>query len=171
VVLQAPTAFRLADLALTVLVLAVFLLVLSVQCGFVAAQYTTTPREIDEWWVTMPPDQRWRRIRREQWRAQANARTWGDGARYAYAAGVTSLWVGVALALVPPDAVRPGRLVAVGLAAAAALFEIGWAVVVSLPGRWSPTLGRGLTAFSGSTKRAGPPPERWEKAAGIEPYR
>jgi hypothetical protein len=163
VVLQAPSSFGRGDEAVAVLGLAVFLLVLSVQCGFMSSQHTTTPREIDEYWVTMPPDARWARIRREQWRAQAAARAWGNVARLAYAIGITALWIGLALALVPPGSLRFGRIVAIAGAGAAAVFEVCWTVIVSRPGGPPGRLTRKLAGT--------PPPERWEKAAGSDPFR
>lgn len=170
VILQAPSSFGRADEAVVVLGLAVFFLVLSVQCGFMSHQHATTPREIDEYWVTMPPDLRWARIRREQWRAQTAARAWGNVARLVYAIGITALWIGLALALVPPGSMRCGRIVAIAGAGAAAVFEICWTWIVSRPTRPPGRLTRRLAALSGLGSVATPPPERWEKAPGADPF-
>jgi hypothetical protein len=171
---QSPANFGLGSAAILVLALAVFLLVMSVQFGFLARQHATTPREIADWWPTMPPEQRWHRVRREQWKAQAAYRLWGNRARVAYGLGVTFLWIGLSIALVPPDKVDGLRAVAIGTAAIAALVEICWALiaVVGRPGqrlRRFRVVGPVLSAL-GRQSPASPPPERWAWTEAKDPF-
>jgi hypothetical protein len=103
----------------------------------------------------MPSEAHWRRTRREQWTHQAAFRTWGNAARMAYAGGVTALWIGVALALVPPGPIPPARAALCAGATVAAVFEVGWTLVS--------VLRRPRTSVS-------PPVEQWPSTQGLDPF-
>jgi hypothetical protein len=100
VILQQPSSFRLGDLAVGALVVAAGLLVFSLQSGFHARAQADFSENLNGRWI--------------------------QRARRSYSFGLVMLWTGVALALVPPNGGGPMRWVAVGLAAALALFECAW---------------------------------------------
>jgi hypothetical protein len=148
------------------LVLAALMLVTSVQCGFWARRHATRPDEMIAWWPTMPVSQRWRRIREEQWAEQAIHRIWAGRCRALYSAGITALWMGVAVAIVPDSPLSPARLATILVALAAAVGELVWSLAVHVQAH--PVLGRvpGLRALERRLDRPmrelpSPPPERW----------
>ena len=114
----------------------------------------------------MPAASRWQRIREDQWAEQALYRTWAARCRVVYRAGITSLWTGVAVAVVPATSMSAARAAAAVVAVGAAVGEVVWTLAVRV--RSHQGLGRipGLARAAGWLDRpAGatptPPPERW----------
>jgi hypothetical protein len=110
-------------------------------------------------------------VREEQWAEQAIYRVWAGRCRAMYGAGLTALWTGLAVVLVPTTRMSPGRAAAVGVAVIAAVGELTWSLAVQVRAR--PLLARvpGLTAIEAWLDHARrtappPPPERWPGPPG-----
>jgi len=129
VVLSSVSAFRLAEVALLLLVVAAVALVGSVECSFQARQYVATPSEIEDWWPDSANPGRRRGLRREQRLYRDRFGAWARRARMAYNIGILSLTAGVTLLLVPHGKhLAALRIATIAVVALAFIAEALWAI-------------------------------------------
>jgi hypothetical protein len=111
-----------------VMMIALVALIAAVQCGFWARQHASTPEEIEQWWPDMPAGMRAARARADQWQDRASHDLWANRARWAYGVGIFLLWLGAAVAVMPPPNASEATLrwVASGTGVIAAAAEVLW---------------------------------------------
>jgi succinate dehydrogenase hydrophobic anchor subunit len=139
VVVQQEDSLRYPGVVLVLLVAALVMLVLAVQCGFWARQYAVTPDEIRQWWPDANPA-RSKVIEAEQHRHAASHAMWSNRVAIAFNVGVLFLWLALGLAVTPKDYVQEPtwRWVAAGLAGLAALVNAVWLILGVLGQRPGP---------------------------------
>jgi hypothetical protein len=127
VIIQQEDALRFPGVALLLLVGAVALLIVAVQCGIWARQYVVTPAEIEQWWPAANEARRAAILRDQHWYAQRH-RIWARRVTLTFNLGVLALWAAIAVAAAPPSGVgEPAwRWAAAALALVAALAEAAW---------------------------------------------
>lgn len=109
VMIAGDTSSMQHDWATVALVASAGAMITSVQCGFHAKLYVSTAESVTAW----PPQD------------ASRANTWVNRARHAYSLGIVSLWVGIAVALIPNHG-SPVAWVAPSIAGLMAILEIAW---------------------------------------------
>ena len=144
VVVQQEDSLRYPGVVLVLLVAAVLMLVVAVQCGYWARQYAITPDELRQWWPD-PNPARLKMMREEQYVHIARHRMWSNRAAITFNAGILLLWMALGLAVMPKGGMQEPiwRWVAAGLACLAVVVEVTW-VVLGLLGQRPTRLSRWL---------------------------
>jgi hypothetical protein len=135
VIAQAPNMLRWPGAALLALIIAVGLLLGSVQAAFTGKQKYWTRSDLLDWYVNEPPDPLSSAFKQMHRRDIDAWLRWLNRARIAYNAGLTVLLIGVAIVLAPPrtsagypvsttEAIL--RWVSAGVALTLASIEIMW---------------------------------------------
>ena len=126
-VLQMEAALRWPELTVGLLLAGAVCLGACVQFTFRSRVFDVSPSEIEAWWPDADDSQR-DLMRREQRHHRREQQIWADRARWAYNVGLLLALGGIWAALVPPDRVSGGRLVVLGVAAAAFAAELTWTI-------------------------------------------
>lgn len=155
VVVQQEDALRYPGMVLIFLLMAVLSLVISVQCGAQARQYSVMPEELAQWWPDAN-DARKKIMIREQQRHAWRQRLWTRRLAASFNVGILLLWISVGLSVAPKHGdQQPGwRWAAVGVAGLGAVVEITWTAIGFLGQRWD----WASRLLHGAGPQAPPPP-------------
>lgn len=144
-VIDRADAIRWPDLALALLVSAAAVLVMAIQCAYSARQYLARPDEIVTWWpgIDDADDQRyapaWRDdVRSTQFGHALLHERWIGRFRVFYHLGIVLILLALVAIVVPPGGIAPLRIVAIGVALAAALGEVVWVAATVVEARAAP---------------------------------
>jgi hypothetical protein len=121
-VIPSPDHLRWPNLALVPLVAGGAAFIAAVQCSFWARQYAISPDDIKLWRPGYSPGRIHALLRGHD----AGFKKWNARMNYSYRAGIVLLLLGVMFALVPPGHIDALRALSVGVAALAAVGELGW---------------------------------------------
>jgi hypothetical protein len=140
VIAQASENFRWPGPALAVLVIAVALLIATVQFGFKARTFLYSAADVEAWRPDTFADERLRNVLAKNQRDDyGNWQRWGRNAGRAYDTAICFLALGLALTVAPPVLTSSGhplggeeatfRWIAFALALAAGTAELSWVVI------------------------------------------
>lgn len=127
--------FHYTNLTLLLLLSATLALISTVQFGFRAKQFETTPSAIEEWWPDHADDERLRQLRAEQRYHSRMYSLWANRARRAYNVGIACSLLGTAALLVPVggfENATDGRLAVIAVPLLGFVGEIAWTVYTQI---------------------------------------
>jgi hypothetical protein len=134
VVLSSASSFRWANATLLLLVVAAAAFIASVECSYMARQYTVSPTDLEAWWPDADAPIRREMLRREQRYYFDRFEAWSARARLGYNVAILAFSLGVSALLVPRswDHASDARLAVLAVAILGFVAELLWILTTQL---------------------------------------